>query len=391
MILQSERIKKSDYLIATLFLACGGNQLFTENKWYAFIVVGIMLVMMLFQNRRLWSKELLLVEIAFFTIALLQIAFLPLVSMPAYMNFAMKLFAGFLMVSYLGTKFRFAYFRVIVFFAVISLFFWTFDLFFNIQFGVPVGKACRSIGVWAYFMDEEVPRNQGMFWEPGAYQGYLMLVPIMFIGELKELWRKEKISCIILIAALLSTTSTTGYVALMFIVGMYLIKGIKNTFSRVLMIIVLAATAYYATISLDFLGNKIQEQYLMAIDMSYESAGTMQSRMGTMFIDFEIIKNHPVIGNGFDMDAKYGIYSDIMISSGNGLTGLICTLGIPFFLLYLIGVYKRSPAQKFFKLIAIATILLVFYGENFYNFIPYWALLFVLYDVNDIALYGKKI
>lgn len=390
---QESNINRLDYIVATLFLACGGNQVLTENAWYVILVTIVMLFITAKSTRNFSDGNLIRWELAFLTLAGLQVFTLQSVSLPAYVNFSLKLLAGFLMVNFLGYKFRMAYLRVIVYFSTISLVLWLLysiiNPFIHLSIGIPVGYQCRSFLIWAYFEGETVPRNQGMFWEPGAFQGYLMLVPILFIGDLRELWKRERKSCLILLAALLSTTSTTGYVAFMFIVASYVLRSGGNIFAKSIMVLVFAAVSIYAISTLDFLGNKITSQYEKSQNMAGDDHDVMMTRVGTMLIDSEIIEKHPLIGNGFDIESKYGIYSEVMKNSGNGLTGVVCTLGIPFFLLYLLAVSKRLMAKSYFKVVAIITILLVYYGENFYNFIPYWSLIFVRINSDDLKSLTK--
>lgn len=61
----------------------------------------------------------------------------------------------------------------------------------------------------------------GPFWEPGAFQAYLNLA-ILFLLE-SEIDRKKKIrNTLILILALIFTFSTTGYIVLIIVFGIYL-------------------------------------------------------------------------------------------------------------------------------------------------------------------------
>lgn len=389
--IQNNKISRLDYFVATFFFASGGNGLIT-GKWHAFIFVGIMVVLLSIYHKRLYNKVLLSWLFSFLILSILQISLLRYISMPAYFNFAMKLIAGFMMVNFLGTKFRFAYLNVCTFFSAISLVFWIVHMFHPFHGGIPVGNSF-SFGFWSYFgrSSEEAMRNQGMFWEPGAFQGYLMMVPILFIDKLRDLWSSERRKCLILFATLLSTFSTTGYITFMLIIGLYLIKGMKNPSTRIFLIIGFLGLSYWAFNTFDFLGEKINSQYEKSSELDYSDYGAMQGRMGTMYIDMEMIAKSPLIGNGFDAESKYGAISDIMATSGNGLTGLVTTFGIPFFIMYVIGIYKSHPAQdKYFKFAAIVAIFVVFYGESFYNFIPYWALLFAHYRRDDMYIFSTK-
>lgn len=369
-----------DVIITTLFLFCGGNIIFTSYKWYAFVIVAFMLTIMIAKRRQLLEKKIVLWLILFGFLAGIQVLSLSIISRPAYFNFAAKLYAGYLIVSYLGTRFRYSYFKVLVFFSIIGLILWIIHLAYPFNIGIPYGNSSKSLVIWSYFIGEEGYRNQGMFWEPGAYQGYIMLIPILYMGELRELWRSEKKGCVVLILSLLSTTSTTGYLAFAFVLFMYFVKGIQNAWVKIFIIPLFILCALYAFSSLDFMGDKLTQQYEAAKDMDYSDTGVLINRMGTMMIDLQMIQNSPIIGNGFDGDMKYGELSEVMESSGNGLTGFMNTFGIPFFLIYLISLFKAFPYSSYYKFVSIITLLMLLFGENFINFIPFWSLLFVKYD-----------
>jgi hypothetical protein len=383
----SIKLSALDYVVATLLIASGGNQVLTSNRWYAFILLAIMFVITLISVRNFYDNNLLKWEAGFAMLAILQIIFLSKVSLPAYFNFAVKLWVGYLMANFLGERFRYAYFKVMVFFSLIGLILFAIWTMTHFSLGLTLGNGAKSLLVWVKYSD--MIRNQGMFWEPGAYQGYILLAPLMFIGQLKELWIKERFGCIILIIALLTTLSTTGYIVFAFILGMYFLYGVKNMFSKFFLIVALSFAIFYSVNNLDFLGEKISTQFTAAQEMDYSQSGVMVSRMGTMYIDWEMIKKHPIIGNGFSMEYKYGIYANIMNSAGNGLTGFIATMGIVFFLCYILCVFKRCPYNTYYRFIMIVAIMLIFYGESFFNYIPFWTLLFVKYNADDIL--SKKV
>lgn len=384
----SIKLSTLDYVVVTLLIACGGNQILTSYKWYAIIILAIMLILTLLTTKKFFDKSLLLWEVGFTLLAISQIAILSKVSIPAYFNFAIKLWAGYLMVNLLGEKFRYAYFKVMVFFSLIGLMLFAIWLITHFNFGLTMGNGAKSLIVWTKFSD--AARNQGMFWEPGAYQGYILLAPLLFIGQLKELWLHERFGCIVLIISLLTTLSTTGYIVFAFILGMYFLYGIKNIFSKIILLSIFSLTIFYAINNLDFLGEKLTSQYEEAKEMTYSQSGTMQTRIGTMYIDWNIIKKHPIIGNGFSMENKYGIYANIMNNAGNGLTGFVATLGIVFFLCYIINLFTRCPYNIYYQFVFVIAIMLIFYGESFYNYIPFWALLFVRYNTNDILPFQRQ-
>lgn len=61
--------------------------------------------------------------------------------------------------------------------------------------------------VYNYFFE----RNAGPFWEPGAFQGFLVIA-IFFLLNYKEAFKHKSIIMIVLLITLLTTQSTIGYI-----------------------------------------------------------------------------------------------------------------------------------------------------------------------------------
>lgn len=166
-----------------------------------------------------------------------------------------------------------------------------------------------------------------MFWEPGAFQGFIMLPFLFYIGELKWLWENRRKQVIVLVLALFSTLSTTAYlVAFTFCFLLLMTSKLKKIYKGVLIVCALL-TGVYAFYSLDFLGEKIQGQV-----ETTDTEGTNKvnwSRTGALFIDLVSIARHPFVGNGFLMDSRYVEFGDEMAGTGNGLSGAVNMLGIP--------------------------------------------------------------
>lgn len=102
-----------------------------------------------------------------------------------------------------------------------------------------------------------IARNQGCSWEPGRFA--IMLLPAIYFNLSREgiKFRNNK-KIIILLLALASTFSTTGYsiTILLYIVFWFKRVSVKSIFTFLLVALPLAVNIY----SLDFMGNKIQDR-----------------------------------------------------------------------------------------------------------------------------------
>lgn len=139
-----------------------------------------------------------------------------------------KFLTGFCIAVLLGRRFKDAYLSVMTVLCVISLFFFFLQLTgFTIPSLLPSTSA-SSIGIYTIQTPSEYSnyrlRNCGMFWEPGAFAGYINVAFMLFINNLSELFRKHRGKVVILLLALLSTLSTTGYVCFGLIMLFYVSK-----------------------------------------------------------------------------------------------------------------------------------------------------------------------
>jgi hypothetical protein len=175
-------------------------------------------------------------------------------------------------------------------------------------------------------------RNSGFYWEPGTHGGFLCLA--LFINLF---YRKKKLSSlynIIFIITILTTLSTTTYLALFFVITAYL----KNFFVRrplisLLLLVGLASLGALAFNKLDFLDKKIDQQ----IEKS-GSRKTGESRFSSLFADLRSLQEHPLIGTGRNVEMRFGknFYNADLheLHRNNGIGVLLSTYGILFFFFF---------------------------------------------------------
>ena len=382
-------ISYKDIFYAFLLLCLSGNPFFPEvfTEW---IYVGFAGVLFFMHIGKLTADRLRLNVfskwvIGFIVLFIAQFIFISPVSVPADINFLAKFFIAFIIPCILGDIFRYAYFKAITFTAAVSLVFFSIYVTTGWHTGLSFGRD-NTILFYNHhnvnFVYDGEYRNCGMFWEPGAFQGYINLVPLLFYNELKQLWQQERISCIILIIALITTFSTTGYVVFMFIIGTAVIKNTQSMFYRSIVGVAVIAAVVYSFTSLDFIGEKMTKQFENALTL--KKGVVSWSRFGAAVVDSYEIARSPITGNGFMMDARYPKLGDLMAGSGNGFTGAVNSFGIIVIFLYLFQLFKRSPVITMIeKLIYVATVILLLQGEFFLNYPMFWALLFISIPDSD--------
>lgn len=383
-----EKISKFEYLVMFFAICISGNPLFiyTESKMLYVVSAALMFGICLFKGRKLLNSKFKFWIVCSIILFLFQNTILEITSINAEINFLLRLYIAFMTASFFGHKFREVYFKVIVFVCLISLPFFILQAS-GITFGYRFGRY-NTIAIFNSVLPTSFStgaRNSGMFWEPGAFQGFIMLVPLLYCDKLKQLWKMHKKECIILLIALLTTKSTTGYITFAaFLFLMILLNGKINIFVKgVLITAIIGAFSYMW--SQDFMGEKIEAEYKEM--QSIQKGDVSWNRMGAMMIDIENISRHPVIGNGFMDASRYGILGEYMRGVGNGFTGAINMFGIPFILLYFISLFGNlSHIPKASRLVFIFAIILILNGEYMLNYPFFWSLLFI-----KIPQYGRII
>ena len=371
-------ITKIDYFIVIVVVCISGNPIIVNGtQWYGVIAVFIMLMVCLVFRRTLINILFIKWLVGFIFLFALQGIILSEISIPAEINFISKLYVIFLAVSFLGTKFRSAYFNVMYIISVISL------VCFGLNYlGINIGwqfEKYRTIFIYnnlIRFEKAHIFRNCGMFWEPGAFQGYIMLGFLFFINDYKSLWKIYRWKCIILSLALLTTFSTTGYIVYLLYIAYIISTSYINHYIKAFLVFLVLICCIYAYYNFDFLGKKIERQYENA--MNLRSNEVSWSRMGAMKIDFQQILRHPLVGNGFVMSSRYEKLGNKMAGAGNGFTGAINMLGVPCIAIYLMALYRslnfNSKKQNIFF---ISLIVILLNGEFFLNYPLFWGLPFI--------------
>lgn len=372
-----------------LFICMSGNPFFIYSgigKWFG--IISTIVLRILCHKKHKQTSNSKLRKIIFATILLFgcQHLVLEMASFPGDINFLFKIYSAYLMTSYMGERFRETYFRVMVFVSAISLFFFSVYVVSNVGIGLEFDRY-HTIFIYNTLKNSDEIRNCGMFWEPGAFQGFIMVSFLLYIDRLKELWVKNRRSVIILILAILSTFSTTGYVVLFSFLVLYFLTSYKsNLYFRIFVIGAIGTIVVPFVWNQDFIGEKITSQFENA--KMVDESTVSWSRAGQMELDKINIARHPIIGNGHLLESRYGkILGKEMSGGGNGFTSAINEMGVVFIICYFIVIFKNlkyyTSSQK---MVFITICILLLNGETFLNHMLFWSFLFVKFPnfyIND--------
>lgn len=387
------------------FLSLCGNVFFqTYATSYIYVLTAFVYVVLFYQKKvvhngvSIRSKESIkLMTIAFLVLFILQFFVFGWNTVPGIINHISKFIIGAGYIAYKGNRFRMLFFRTMYLICLIALPLWFLQ---QIVGGMPgyswaLGK---TIWIYCYREGEDIVRNCGFFWEPGAMGGYIALLFLLFFNDLAELYRTNKLKCLIIFATLLSTQSTGAYMSFGVIMIAYLAVSMRSRWKYVLLpLCVWGALAAYD--KMEFLSDKVESQNEDAAELSWGEYSS--TRMGTLMFDLYYVVKHPLIGNGLHERTRLADHPQLAImlkngdeqGAGNGFSDTIAKWGIIFCLVY--GwVFFRSNKELDVKrkMCFLFLICVILQGEGFMNY-PLFLGLPCLRIINDkkIALiYNKR-
>ena len=224
------------------FLSLCGNVFFqTYATSYIYVLTAFVYVVLFYQKKvvhngvSIRSKESIkLMIIAFLVLFILQFFVFGWNTVPGIINHISKFIIGAGYIAYKGNRFRMLFFRTMYLICLIALPLWFLQ---QIVGGMPgyfwaLGK---TIWIYCYREGEDIVRNCGFFWEPGAMGGYIALLFLLFFNDLAELYRTNKLKCLIIFATLLSTQSTGAYMSFGVIMIAYLAVSMRSRWKYVLL------------------------------------------------------------------------------------------------------------------------------------------------------------
>ena len=190
-----------------------------------------------------------------------------------------------------------------------------------------------------------LPRNSGYTWEPGAFAVYLCLA--LFINLFFTTSDKNhKIRFWVLLIALISTQSTTGYLIFMVITVFYYFNKRLNIVLLVFPLVIIGLI-YLST--LPFMSQKVIElveetkgiELLVERTIGREEEMTPQ-RFTSFIITFTDFRDNPLLGLGNHVEDSWTYKIGANVSSISGIGDLLAQFGLVGFLFFFILTYKTS-------------------------------------------------
>jgi len=219
-------------------------------------------------------------------------------------------------------------------------------------------------------------RNSGPFWEPGMFTIFVniaLYLNLMFTRRLFD------IKNIIFLITIITTLSTTGYIAVIFTLFVYSLFYSKSKLNIVYLVFLVAGTIYIA--NLNFMKSKVLEQ----INNSHHNAS---SRFGASVVHYQVISEHPITGVG---DGASRFIADLTDadSTANGLTFVFVKYGVFLGILYYalllyscINTMKYYLNKKFLGYVYFILLLILAFSQDitvrhFYLFLIVWGVVVI--------------
>lgn len=236
-------------------------------------------------------------------------------------------------------------------------------------------------------------RNSGVFWEPGAFAGFLILAMLMLLHS-GENHKRARAKMLILVVTLLTTRSTTGYILLVLIlVAMYrdfmllFTQGRKSSVFNFAVGTIVVIAAILVVVSSGNVADKLNGVSYLNDGYTVESADVRFSdTTNSLVLSFQA----GLLGLGNTsiraaMEASAGISQNSV-----GLLHLIYTYGwlfaIAYYSVFFSGVRRlfSGASTKWFAC-AVVVLLVLFATEGLYWLPAYLVLAFVSFGNHGSA------
>ena len=337
----------TDYLLVIILLVFSGDPITRfMGKFILPVLSMVIFVAMYKRMKKDFYIAFLCVTAAMLLLFTCQYFILGYVSWLGSFNYINTIFFGGMIIYLLGDRLSYKFFVIMSYIATISLILFIPLNLLSIHVPGFEWKPDRITYIIYTFVEQHHYRNCGLFWEPGAFSGILILCIALNIRQLPQLWKYHKFKVFVIVLALITTQSTTGYLILFVIGSYFLLFFVKDKTIAFTMLPLLLIVGIVVYTNAAFLADKVEHQSESTAVL--DKGEFSNSRFGSFVFDMTYIKKHPVIGNGFNEITRYADNPEIIQliqmgqdpANGNGLSNFMACLGIPFVFIYILLSYK---------------------------------------------------
>lgn len=259
--------------------------------------------------------------------------------------------------------------NIVYFLTIIALFFYVIQLLFpqslsnlfesiDLSQNLFPNRDYSSIGIYTYRVDGTInsfPRNPGFAWEPGPFSCYLALAIFINIAR-NNVRLRDKKRLFVYTLALISTQSTTGFIALLAIIMWYAWERSKKKATVIISVPIVSIIILVIFINVPWLQQKIIiESNQDVTELLSEAAKSKNSyapgRFASLQLRWEDFKNYPLSGFGGNTTLEKGyLGKDNIVAAISGIGNIFGRYGIigSVIFIWLILASGRFLSRKFF-------------------------------------------
>lgn len=254
----------------------------------------------------------------------------------------------------------------LVFYVIYSIF----PFFDNInQVTLSYGKTFSNFYIYISDTTESFKRNQSLFWEPGAFQAYLNIAIAFELFSKSPNFKRLNI----FLLALITTFSTTGYIALLILIFAYAMFSNKVPNGKWLKVILIVFIIAFILVVIKFAShpsNPFMKIVHFYNEQEWDGSGDITSasvRFFAIVLPIQAFLEKPLFGYGYNGLTQY----TLLFTNGMNTCTMInwfAIYGVFFGLMMFYGYYKltsnicnNSLARK----ILFVFFFIVMMSENF--------------------------
>jgi hypothetical protein len=388
---------KLNYFLIYLLVAYSGITFFFGDRY---LLAGFLIVATIFIIKKIKIDKFVLIFVGIFILLFfLQSIDTKIIPYTTQIGWIIRILTGYFIIKIIGKDFIKFYVNLIIIFSLLSFVFYIPSVISPSFEQLLVNKVApkfdyhdRSQEIYSaaphfiiYTINSDrhnhiTARNSGPFWEGGAFTGFLMVALIFNFILSKSLFRDIK--SIILTIALLTTFSTTGYLAFGILILFFVFIYTKHLLTKFVWIISAVILFYISYTQIDFLGKKIDED----IDISFGSktANLERTRFVSAMLDIKELGKNPILGAGvvprdysFALMKKYN-------HRNNGVTLIAKKFGILIFILYFFSMYRSFLTVCFmnnikasFAIFIMIIMFIIGFSQNYFYKSFFMSLIFL--------------
>lgn len=388
-------------IYAGMAIPATNSMMFYNNDLLAFIIPIILTIILVIKHRIIYiDSKVLLIYLIFTLWVILQVIKYRQIYLTYTFFLYYNLTIAILLVKIYGFKLFILYEDILVKLSLIAILGWMFSIFFygiildiltTVGFNSEISSFATvksNILIFSLTSNEKYSdsmyagliRNSGFSWEPGRYA--IMVILAIFINFVRCNFKVFKNTNFwILLIALLSTQSTTGFAFLILLLFLYLYNKRSNKIFASILIIPFMLIVLTLPFMLDKITNLWYNEENLNSIVDYTNAGVRETsyslqRFDAMYMQFQNLIRDPILGYGVEIKNSFVKKQSPFINTPHGLITIFSRFGIILGFLIFKMTYRTS---------VLISNTYKFKGKFFYLYL--FIVMSMSYDITTVPLF----